>query len=133
MIIPPADGRRTFFSAAVPRREEGASIKPEVILHNSVSLDGRIAGFQPRLDPHYGLHGLADGPQMKMIRPPAEISWSLSMLRIESTAKKKLVEIPCPSDIMPGKLIIQKRVFMPKNNTAIVLEEGKSAPDSVTA
>lgn len=32
-------------------------MKPEVILHNSVSLDGRIAGFQPRLDLHYGIVG----------------------------------------------------------------------------
>ncbi len=32
-------------------------MKPEVILHNSISLDGRIAGFQPRLDLHYGIVG----------------------------------------------------------------------------
>ncbi len=32
-------------------------MKPEVILYNSVSLDGRIAGFEPRLDLHYGVVG----------------------------------------------------------------------------
>lgn len=32
-------------------------MKPKVILHNSVSLDGRITGFMPDMGVHYGLLG----------------------------------------------------------------------------
>jgi len=32
-------------------------VKPEVIMHNSVSLDGKISGFEPDLGLHYGIVG----------------------------------------------------------------------------
>lgn len=31
--------------------------KPEVIMHNSVSLDGKVAGFEPDMGLHYGIVG----------------------------------------------------------------------------
>ncbi len=30
-------------------------MRPDVIIHNSVTLDGSIAGFEPDLEAHYGI------------------------------------------------------------------------------